>query len=137
MLQWALDYWQGWLGLIATAAAGISLLSWVPGVGIALTIGSSLLQMAAPFISGVLSAIIWIWSNVLFPGLRGIFSSVSIILTIITMFGSYYLFDKANDTIRYRNLQRQANSCVSAVRNKTAIEPTEEEPLIKLLPWNW
>lgn len=137
MLQNLIDNWLGWLGLGATAATVISLLSWVPGIGVALRIFASGLEILSPLLNGSFAAIIWVWSNILFPGLRGIFSSVSVSLTVVALFAGYYMFDKANDTIRYRNLQNANNSCVTAVRNKSPIQPTEEEPLLKLFPWNW
>lgn len=137
MLQSLWDNILGWLGLGATVAAAISLLSWIPGVGTALTIAASLLQMAAPVVNGVLSVVVWAFVNIILPGLKGIFSSVSVILTIVILFTSYYLFDKANDAIRYRNLQRQANSCTSAIREGKPIQPSDEEPLLKVFPWSW
>lgn len=127
-----LDNWLGWLGLGATAATLISLASWIPGVGIALRIFTAGLEIISPLLNGIFAALIWVWSNILFPGLRGIFSSISVTLTVIALFASYYLFDKANDAIRYRNLQRHANSCEQSVRTKKPIEPVEEEPLIGL-----
>lgn len=135
-MQTLLDNWLGWLGLGATAATVISLLSWVPGIGVALRIFASGLEIASPLLNGIFEAIIWVWSNILFPGLKGIFSSVSVALTVVALFASYYMFDKANDAIKYRNLQRQTNSCIASVRNKEPIQPVEEEPLFKF-PWQW
>src|SRR5258708_3728482 len=131
-MQTLFDNWLGWLGLGATAATVISLLSWVPGIGIALRIFASGLEIASPVINGILSGLIWIWGNILFPGLKGIFSSVSVTLTVATIFAGYYFFDKANDSIKYNNLQRQ---CV-AIKQKRPTEDVPQEPLWEFkFPW--
>lgn len=128
-----LDNWIGWLGLgatLSTVAALLAGLSWIPGAGVLLSIGTALLQIAAPLINGFLTLIIWLWSNILFPGLRNILSSLSSIITVVLM-GCFLWFGLIT---RYEIKLAQKNYVVSKCSN-----PVSEPETDFTLPWpfNW
>ena len=87
LLQPVYDFGHHWISWAIGIGGLIAAFSWIPGVSTVLTIAVSILQMAAPVISGFLSALIWIWSNVIWPGLLDIFSHWSTLGTIVIMGG--------------------------------------------------
>lgn len=89
-MQTLFDNWLGWLGLGATFAsisALIAGLSWIPSVGIVLRLAVTGLEALSPIINGFLTAIIWIWSKILFPGVLNILSQWSSIFTVLIIGG--------------------------------------------------
>jgi hypothetical protein len=145
MIQSLVDNWLGWLGLGATTALGVAavlpFLSWIPGVSIVLRIGTAIFEIMSPILQGIMAGLVWLWSNVIWPGLLDIADSVSTICTVLILMGGIFLYTKFNHDIEIRNLRRELISTQVAVRTRRdEIEPTEQEPQIglwKLLPWNW
>jgi len=87
--MWSLlSSWIGWLGLggfIASLGAMVAGISWIPGMSVILPILTSALQMVSPIINALLTALIWFWTTILWPGLSDILDSWATIITVIFM----------------------------------------------------
>ena len=129
-----LDYWPGWLGLGATFASIAALLaglSWIPGVGLALRVAIAALEAASPVINGFLSAIIWTWSKVLWPGILDILDSWATILTVLIMGGFLWFGLVARYEAKLISKSYVISKCKEPVR-----EPEPEFNLPWPFSWN-
>lgn len=135
------DYWQWLLGIAGLSA----ILSWIPGGSAAIAIITSALQFAAsffqsisPIINGMFSGIIWIWSNVIWPGILDIIDSWPTIFTVLIagvigwfVFVSKYEVTQIKNNYALNQCQRALQSCK---------KPIPKEPQVETqLPWpfNW
>jgi len=128
--MWSLlNNWIGWLGLgasLSALAAFIAGISWIPGVGTLLSIATAGLTMIAPLVNGVLSALVWIWSTVLWPGILDILDSWATIFTVIIICGMTYFGLAARYEVRHIRDTYTINKCVT---------PTEAPETELELPW--
>lgn len=141
---WSLanEYWQWLLGIAGLSA----ILSWIPGGGAAIGILTSALQFAAsafqsiaPIINGVLSAIIWIWSNIIWPGLLHILESWATIFTVLIMGGTLWFGLITDYKVKTISLQHRLNVCLSEIKQSGNKVPEQEPEPQSELPWpfNW
>jgi len=87
MLQLVYDLWHHWIAWIIGIGGLIAAFSWIPGVSTVLALGVSALQIAAPLLSGILQALVWVWQYIIWPGLVDILTHISTIGTVIIMAG--------------------------------------------------
>lgn len=78
-------------GTFAALSALLAGISWIPGASILLTIGVSLLQMVSPLVNGLFTLLIWLWTNILFPGIVNILKSWPTICTVLIMGGALWV----------------------------------------------
>jgi hypothetical protein len=152
MLQHLYDlissYWSWLIGIAGLSA----LLSWIPGGGAAIAILTSALQMAAsafqmlsPIINAMINGVVWIWSNVIFPGLLHIFESWATIFTVLLM-GSFLWVSLISDyKVRTATLQHRLNVCLSETKQSgRKVQEQEPEPennsnfsFPNIFNWKW
>lgn len=136
------DYWQWLLGIAGLSA----ILSWIPGGGAAIAILTSALQFAAsffqsiaPIINGIFGGIIWIWSNVLWPGILDILDSWPTIFTVLIMGVVGYLFFVSKYEVAQIQTNYSYNQCKKELASCTKRSPPKEPEVEFQLPWpfNW
>lgn len=128
-----IEWWHKALLYFGISTVGLSALigaAWffglLPIIGAAAQVVSSVLS---PILGAIIQGIIWTWENVFLPGLWNILSSLVTIVTVSTLMLLLYLYDKANDNIKYNNLQRAYNQCLSFNRSGKKITPLPQRPI--------
>ena len=142
IIQIISDYWAWFIGFAGLATA----LSWLPGFGVGVTILTSGLRLIAsffeiisPVVNAVFSGVIYLWKEVLYPGLLDILDSIKTIITVGIIFLLMFLYFDIKYKIKTNNLEREVGSLKESHRTKQEPEPVEREEFspFKLLPWNW
>ena len=129
--MWSLlSNYIGWLGLggaIASLGAMVAGISWLPGMSVILPILTSALQMVSPIVNAALTALFWIWSTILLPGILDILDSWATIFTVIIM-SSFLWFGLAT---RYEVQHIKDRSVIS----KCAAPQSSDSETELDLPW--
>lgn len=134
------DYWSWAVGLLGLTAA----LSWIPGggavIGIvvsAFRIVASAFEVISPIISGIISAIVWVWKTILLPGLMDILDSWMTILTVAALLGLAWLVFVTRYEIKGIQTERSLARCTAELAKckKPKLKVPETPDVEYTLPW--
>lgn len=141
-LQALFNEWLPWV----TGAAGLTaVLSWLPGGGAIITILTSALrfvasffEMISPIVNALFSGVIWVWKNILLPGVMNILTSWATIGTVLALGFTLWFFLISKYEYQGFKTNRELSTCQRALTSckvatatkgkvKTPVHPAEAD----------
>lgn len=132
-----INSWTGWLGIGGFSLTALAGLAWWTGIlpiaGAAANVVSAVLS---PILGAVSQGLVWLWQNVLWPGLRDILDDWVTIVTV-ALCGTVLWFGLvARYEVKSIRLDRELSACKIELDKAKKPLPRVTEPSWEL-PWPW